>query len=118
MHVPKTTPLEAEVSFAPGTVNRGSQTALSRPHLKYRFFFFLVAVSTKPMRWTGTLWVTIERIRENAGSKFFKGVLGCIGFPIFHINQLLFKSIIFIQQFLILRLDAHNRRLERDYRRL
>ena len=118
MQARKTGPLDADMSFTSGAVKRGSQGTAFTPLLKYRLFFILIAVCTQPMRWSGAIWSRLERIREHTGSNLFKFVLRGLGFPFFQINQLLFKSIVFIQQFVILRLNARNRSLERDDRRL
>src|SRR5215216_942541 len=109
MQARKIRSLDAEVSLTSGAVERGSQRPAFTTLLKYRFFFILIAVCTQPMRWSGFLWSRLERIRENTGSNFFKLVLRGLGLPIFQIYQLLFKSIVFIQQFVILRLNARNR---------
>lgn|GEM_PF-5277395 len=62
----------------------------------------------------GAKLVLIDRVYESTGNNFCKAVLLCFSFPILCGNQLLFKLTILCQQILILRLDAHYRRLERN----
>lgn len=86
----------------------GASTAQNRPTLKYRLLFILIAIGAKVMFWSSKKILRLQDIHEAVPSKLRKFVFAGLVFPIFAINQLLFKAIIFLQQRLILQLDIKN----------
>jgi hypothetical protein len=82
---------------------------------KNRLFLVLIAIGTYIVKWLGVAIVFLERIHENTSANLIKIIATCLLLPIRYFYQLIFKSAINVQQFMILRLERKKCSLKTKY---
>ena len=105
-------------------LGRTSSTGICSAHrswqtsLENRFLFKLIAISTKPVRWSGAFFIWFERVRESTRSNLGQFVLSGVRAPVLGVYQSLFEFVFLTQQFLMFRLQFQHEILYVDNRKV